>query len=306
MLSTYTQEEESTPVKIKQVIMLLVRRLPLVLATIALLICFTGVRPAAAQSPAFVRVIHASPDVGTADVFVDGSVFLSSFQFGTVTNYAAVPPGPHKVQIALVGKGIGASAISQSLSITPGVVYTVAAIGTKATGLALEVFVHNDFVTGTTAKVRMYQLSPDAGSASLVNGNQTVLSGLPYKQASSYLTIPANAYTFQVNTSSFSSGLPVSTSLKQDTVTSIFIVGLVNGTPGIQVVSAQANGTPNLPATGSDPNTDVQQSSPELSPWMWGMLVILLLGLGVLSLGRDITRQIAVLRSRNWDRTGKS
>jgi hypothetical protein len=29
------------------------------------------------------------------------------------------------------------------------------------------------------------------------------------------------------------------------------------------------------------------------------MLVILLVGLGVLSLGKDITRQIAALRSRN-------
>jgi hypothetical protein len=76
-------------------------------------------------------------------------------------------------------------------------------------------------------------------------------------------------------------------------------VGLVNGTPAIQVVSAQANGTPGMPGTGSNPNADAQPSSPELSPWMWGMLVILLVGLGVLSLGKDITRQIAVLRSRN-------
>ena len=35
---------------------------------------------ASAQSPSFVRVIHASPDVGTADVFVDGTKLLSSFQ----------------------------------------------------------------------------------------------------------------------------------------------------------------------------------------------------------------------------------
>ena len=40
---------------------------------------------ASAQSPSFVRVIHASPDVGTADVFVDGTKLLSSFQFGAIT-----------------------------------------------------------------------------------------------------------------------------------------------------------------------------------------------------------------------------
>lgn len=73
-----------------------------------------------ADSPAFVRVIHASPYVGTADVFVDGTKLLSSFAFGSVTGYVSVPPGPHKVQIALVGKGIGAAALTQTLAVTPG------------------------------------------------------------------------------------------------------------------------------------------------------------------------------------------
>jgi len=48
----------------------------------------TGVPSAVAESPTFVCIIHASPFVGTADVFVDGSKLLSSFPFGQVTNYA--------------------------------------------------------------------------------------------------------------------------------------------------------------------------------------------------------------------------
>ncbi len=87
------------------------------------------------KSPAFVRVIHASPLVGTADVFVDGTKLLSSFAFGAVTDYVAIPPGPHKVQIALVGKGIGAAALTQTLTVTPGLAYTVAAIGATPTTL---------------------------------------------------------------------------------------------------------------------------------------------------------------------------
>jgi hypothetical protein len=93
-----------------------------------------------------VRAIHASPDVGTADVFVDGAKLLSSFQFGAVTSYVAVPAGPHKVQIALVGKGINAAVISETLAVSPGVAYTVAAVGTQATGLSLEVFVDNNLL----------------------------------------------------------------------------------------------------------------------------------------------------------------
>ncbi len=33
---------------------------------------------ASAESPAFVRIVHASPDVGTADVFLDGTKLLNT------------------------------------------------------------------------------------------------------------------------------------------------------------------------------------------------------------------------------------
>src|SRR5216684_3523214 len=102
---------------------------------------------ARAESPAFVRVIHASPFVGTADVFVDGAKLLSSFQFGAVTDYVAVPAGPHKVQIALVGKGISASVISETLAVSPGVAYTVAATGATPSSLALQVFIDNNLLS---------------------------------------------------------------------------------------------------------------------------------------------------------------
>src|SRR5262250_593942 len=84
---------------------------------------------ASAASPSYVRVIHASPFVGTADVFVDGTKLLSSFQFGAVTGYVAIPAGPHQGQNARVGEGIGASVISETLAVSPGVAYTVAATG---------------------------------------------------------------------------------------------------------------------------------------------------------------------------------
>src|SRR5256884_5452559 len=138
---------------------LTVRRISLVLGVLALITFFSiQAKPAsAATSPSFVRIIHASPFVGTADVFVDGSKLLSSFAFGAVTDYAAVPPGPHKVQIALVGKGIGASVITQTLSVSPGVAYTVAAIGTQAAGLSLEVFVDDNRQAPGQAKLPVYQ-----------------------------------------------------------------------------------------------------------------------------------------------------
>ncbi len=169
---------------------LLVQATSLALGLFLLLALFgTSLLSARAQSPSFVRVLHASPFVGTADVFVDGTKLLSSFGFGSVTDYAAIPAGPHKVQIALVGKGIGGAALTQTLAVTPGVAYTVAAIGATATSLSLDVFVDNNLLAAGTAKLRVYQLSPDLGLVSVEASGKTLLSAVSYPQASGYLAL---------------------------------------------------------------------------------------------------------------------
>jgi hypothetical protein len=236
-----------------------------------------------AASPSYVRVIHASPFVGTADVFVDGTKLLSSFQFGAVTDYVAVPAGPHKVQIALVGKGIGASVISETLAVSPGVAYTVAAIGAAPSSLALQVFIDNNLLSPGTAKLRVYQLSPDAGSVSMDTGGNSLLSGIGYLSASNYLAISAGSYTLGIDTSSNTS-LHVSATLKANTVTSVFAIGLVHGTPNIQLVTSQVQGLPGVPNTGSDPNAFVQENNVQpLAAWTWlvGCLSLILIGSGI-------------------------
>ncbi len=238
-----------------------------------------------AGSPSFVRIIHASPFVGTADVFVDGTKLLSSFAFGTVTDYVSIPPGPHKVQIALVGKGIGAAALTRTLTVTPGLAYTVAAIGATSTTLSLEVFVDSNLVTPGTAKLRIYHLSPDAGPISVDANGTLLVQKIAYEQASQYLQLSAGSYTFDVSTTNTSMMLPLSTTLKANTVASIFTVGLLNGTPKLELVPAQASGLPGLPGTGSDPNAPPTSNSQPLTPWLpwlFGALALLMLGAGVM------------------------
>lgn len=239
---------------------------------------------ALAQSPpSYVRVIHASPFVGTADVFVDGTKLLSSFQFGAVTDYVAVPPGPHKVQIALVGKGIGASVISETLAVSPGVVYTVAATGATPSSLSLHVFVDSNLLTPGTAQLRVYQLSPDAGSVSVDTGGKSLVSGIGYLSASNYLAIPAGSYNIGMDSPNNAS-LHVSATLKANTVTSVFAVGLFHGSPNVQLVTTQVQGLPGVPNTGSDPNALSQEDNVQpLASWAWlvGCMSLLLIGSGI-------------------------
>ena len=261
------------------------RAISLTLGVFTLLAVFcVQASPVSAESPSFVRIIHAAPGIGTADVFVDGSVLLSSFQFAAVTGYATVPPGPHKVQIALVGKGSGAAVLTQTLAVSPGAAYTVAALGTQATGFSLHVFTDDNQIATGKAKVRFYHLSPGIGSVNVSNGTNMVVSGLAYPQASDYLTMSAGAYTFNVSSTQSSTTLPVSATLQANMITSVFAVGMANGTPPVQIVTAQTTGLPGSPNTGSDPNPSAAPGSSQVPVfWLFGVVALLAFGSGALT-----------------------
>ena len=234
---------------------------------------------AKAATPAFVRIIHASPFVGVATIYLDGDPtplpFLQTVPFGAVTDYAALPPGTHKVQIALLGKGIGGAALTESLTIQPGGVYTVAAIGTSASNLSLKVFIDSNIAMAGTAKVRVYQLIPDSGWIDVQAAGKTVTGG-NYQQVSDYMTFSPGATSFNL-TGSAGHSLSVSTTLKANTVTSLFAVGMFNGMPQAEVVSTETAALPGLPQTGSNPFAFL--SDGQLStPWLLIALAMVVVG----------------------------
>ncbi len=229
---------------------------------------------ASAASPAFVRIIHASPYVGTADVFVDGSPFLTSFGFGAVTDYKAVPATAHKVQIALQGKGINASALTETLPVVQaGVAYTVAALGTSPTNLSLQVFVDDNKAASGQAKVRVYQLSPDAQPVQVTASGQSVVDALPYQKDSDYFNLPTGSYMFSFSPVSLSTSL----ALKANIVYSVFVVGMVSGSPKIELVPTETPALPGLPSTGSDPSVIISEGWLS-TPWLLIALAAIVVG----------------------------
>jgi hypothetical protein len=243
------------------------RYLFLALGFIISLIPFAFQAPIAqADSPSFVRIIHASPDIGTADVFVDGKHLLSNFQFGTVTNYVSMAPGPHVVKVGLIGKGPNAATITQTLTVNSGDVYTVAALGTKKEGFKLEAFNDSNLVTSGMAKLRFYNLSPDTQLNSVSSNNSTLCGQLPYQNATDYLALQAGAYNLAINTDQKSSPIPFSANLDQNTITSIFAIGLANGTPELKFISSKVSAIPGLPGTGSDPNAPATTAASQGQP----------------------------------------
>ncbi|GCF06818.1 DUF4397 domain-containing protein [Dictyobacter arantiisoli] len=239
-------------------------------------------KASADESTSYVRVIHASPFVGTADVFVDGKPFLNGFRFASVTDYAALPAGNHKVQIALVGKGIGAAALTKTLPVQAGEAYTIAAVGASPQTLNLQVFVDDNRVVANYSKVRIYHLIPDAGTITVSIGEDTTIKDMAYQDNSDYVTVDSGPCTFAFTMPSSNEKMTLPRTLAANTVTSVFAVGMLHGNPKAQLVAATTQGIPGLPQTGSDPNAMPAPTSIPASPiWLLAMALLGLLGLGI-------------------------
>jgi sortase (surface protein transpeptidase) len=183
------------------------------------------------------------------------------------------------VELALLGKGVGAAVIVQKLSVQAGAAYTVAAIGTKSTGFSLQVFVDDNRMVSGMATVRVYDLSPQSGALSVAAGTNTLIGPVSYRQASTYQSVAAGQYTFTFSSSQPTLTLVDQVTLKTDTVTSLFVVGVLHGTPPLMVIHVQVKGLPRLLAgTGSDPNA-LPVNASELAP-----APLIALPLGVLAL----------------------
>lgn len=227
------------------------------LAFLACLIAFSPSVADAAPPVGFVRIIHAAPAAGSVDVFVDGMKLPASIAFGTVTAYMPIPAGSHRIQVAPVGRGVGAAVINSMVMIAPQTAYTLAALGTTETGLSLKMFIDNNLlVTGRNmAKVRVYHLSPDAGPVSGTADGKMLIGGLAYPSASDYLTVPAGTYTLNVRATRFGTTVPAHVTLRANTVISVFAIGLLRGTPGFRFVIATV---PAVPARAMQPQQMAQ------------------------------------------------
>ncbi len=269
--------------KLRQSLAMLVHRITLmlgVLSLLAVIVMWATPASAAAADMAFVRVVHASPGAGTVDVFVDGAPLLKSFTFGSITGYVSVPAGPHKIQVAPAGKGIGSSVITQTATVSAGVPYTVAAIGTASTGFSLAAFADNNLVSNM-AKVRVYHLSPDVGAVNVAAGGSTVITGLTYTNASGYLSVPAGSYTFAVTATQAGATVNVPATLSNGMVYSVFAVGLLKGSPALAFKLAAVAGVPGMPGTGSDPHAVTGPTGNPLIPLVFGAVALFLLGSSV-------------------------
>ena len=232
----------------------------------------------AATGNAYVRVVHAAPAAPSVDVYVDGAKLLSGFTFGTATDYVPLAAGSHEIDVTAAGQPASAAVIKQSVMVTAGVNYTVAAIGDTGTQPALVAFADDNGVAAGMTKVRVYHLSSDAGPVSVAAGGQTVISDLAFKNASDYLTVKPGDYTFNVTLKNNGKSVPLTATLTANQVVGVFAVGLASGSgdTALKFITKAVAGVPTgMPQTGFDPRGAARSHTSPVSAGLVAALIAL-------------------------------
>ena len=120
-----------------------------------------------AEADATVRVIHASPDAPAVDVLLDGQPLLTNVKADSASDYQAITPETHRVQIVPAGQTADAALVDEEIDAAPGAAYIVAVYGrlNELQGAVIDVDLSE--IEPGHARVRLLNLSPDAGDVDL-------------------------------------------------------------------------------------------------------------------------------------------
>lgn len=171
-------------------------------AVLGLAACSDDDEPTGVTTQATVRVIHASPNAPNVDVLVDEGTVLTNVPYRAASPYLAVPAGTRRVRVNATGTTT--TVIDASLDLAEQGDYTVLATGLLA---GIQPLVATDDLTRPAAgqvKVRVIHAAPAAAGVdvyvtapggALVN---PVLTNVPFRAVSAYLTVPAGQYQIRV------------------------------------------------------------------------------------------------------------
>jgi hypothetical protein len=269
-----------------------------VVALAALVAGVTLLSTVSAQNDARIRVLHASPDAPSVDVFLDGSEAISDLAFDEITDYVAVPGGDHNIQVfPASADGTGDPVIEADVTLTADTDYTIAAVGLVADIEPLVLVDDNTAPAAGEAKLRFVHASPDAPAVDIyAEGAGVVVPAAAFKDASDYLGLAASTYNLEVRaagTETVALDLPGIT-LEEGKVYTAFAVGLLEGDPALKAkLTVDATFEPaaadGLPVSGGAPPTD---GSSNTSLWLiaFGAGLVGLVVLG--GAGRLATRRI--------------
>jgi hypothetical protein len=189
------------------------------------------------QKAAKVRIVHASPDAGPVDIYVNGTRILRDFPYKEASDYLSLPAGRYQVDIYPAGNMVS-TVLSRKVTVESGKIYTVAAAG-NAAKLKLVILEDHPAVPSGETKIRFVHLSPDAPAVDIAVKNRDVIfPNISFRQASRYLALTPMTVDLEARiagTSNVALSIP-RVQFKADQVYTLLAVGSVAREPELEAI----------------------------------------------------------------------
>jgi hypothetical protein len=191
-----------------------------------------------ANSHSYVRALHASPDAPAVDIYVNDNLVARGLRYRDFTPYVPLAGGLYNIKVFQTGT-ITNPVIDKNVNIPPSSIFTLAATGMlRDIGLTLipEPPVKRE---PYDTFLRFIQLSPDSPNVDLYLANGTRLfENVEYKEITDYIPFRPGIYEFRVRLTGTQEVILTvpNANLRQGNVYSIYMIGLKNGDPSLQVL----------------------------------------------------------------------
>jgi hypothetical protein len=191
-----------------------------------------------------VRAFHGVSDGPSVDVWFDGARAFPSVRYKDLTEYAAVMSGTYTLGLAL--PGLSEPILTQTLDLTGGMDFTIAAAGTLtvADPYAVELIAYiddNQPPPDGQATLRFIHLVPDAPfpvDVGVRGVTPPLFTAVAYRQATAYVSLDADTYDLEAYATG--TGVPIAVArhqlLREGVIYTAFGVGLADGPTLIEIV----------------------------------------------------------------------
>jgi hypothetical protein len=201
----------------------------------------------AAAGDANIRVLHASPDAPSVDVFVNDAKVdaLSGVSFGEFSNggdYVAVAPGTYSVKVCATADSTICPIGPVDLTFDADMNYTIAASDLLAS-IDANVFVDDPTLVADKALVRVVHLAADTPAVDVLTQDKaaTIVDNLAYPDKTAYLPLDGGAYDLIVCADADNSICPLDlpeVTIANGTAYTVYAIGSLEGGDGIEGLTA--------------------------------------------------------------------
>jgi hypothetical protein len=145
------------------------------------------------------RVIHASPNTGAIDTFVNGSRQVTNLPYSQASGYSILEAGNYQVRVFPTGQTTN-PILDTNVQLNGNTTHTLMVVGQSGNVQGLLLTDDNSQPAAGNARIRFVHASPDTSAVDLRanSGLTTLFTNIAYRESSAYREVVGGPYDLTV------------------------------------------------------------------------------------------------------------